>query len=405
MAVNFRQRQQGDSFKFAVPEWVESFRATDDYELPLGTVRQLAGECGLGVSAVTNAEPFRGLQRMLGPHIEAGRLDGLDWFDQERAHLASNPASLHAGARSVIAVGVPFFSGHLEKPNDEPRGRVARYAWGADYHKVLRRRMKELHTRLESVVGRPVEARLLSDTARIVDRAVSARSGLGWYGKHSCIIVPGFGSWVMLAELIVDVAIETSQPIDHDCGRCTMCMDHCPTGAIVAPYVVETPRCLSFQTIEQRGAIPTHLRGSLGDWVFGCDVCQDVCPYTSAAQQSFDQDFLPRALDNAFPRLHWLISMPETDFREFFRGTAVLRAKRRGLARNAAVALGNLKDPQSIPVLTEALLFHDEPLVRGHSAWALGEFRETGASNALVRARKTENDASVLSEIELALMG
>jgi epoxyqueuosine reductase len=228
--------------------------------------------------------------------------------------------------------------------------------------------MQVLLEQLETVVSRKVEARLLSDTARIVDRAVAARAGLGWYGKHSCIIVPGYGSWVMLAELVVDIAIEASAPIDHDCGRCSICIDKCPTGAIIAPYVVDTPSCLSFQTIEQRGAIPHHLRSSMGDWVFGCDVCQDVCPYTSAAQQTFDQDFQPRGIDNAFPRLHWLLTMSEIEFREAFRGTAVLRAKRRGMARNAAVALGNLKDPESVPVLSNALTDHDEPLVRGHVA-------------------------------------
>lgn len=403
MAPNVRYRQPGEPFQFTVPEWVAFPDESAEYEVSLAVVRQLADMCGLAVSAVTPATPFRGLQRMLSSHIDDGHLSGLDWFGHDRAEVASDPASLHPSAQSVIALGVPFFTGLLEKPRDEPRGRIARYAWGADYHKVLRRRMQALHGQLESAVGRPIESRLLSDTARVVDRAVSARAGLGWYGKHSCIIVPGHGSWVLLAEMIVDIVIETSAPIDHDCGRCTMCLDRCPTSAIVAPYVVDTTQCLSFQTIEQRGAIPLHLRPLMGDWVFGCDVCQDVCPYTAAAQHTFDQDFHPRELDNAFPRLHWLLNMTEQEFRGFFQGTAVLRAKRRGLARNAAVALGNVKDPDSVAVLTQAVTGHDEPLARSHAAWALGEFDGRWPVEALENARKTETDASVRAEIDRAL--
>jgi epoxyqueuosine reductase len=403
MAGNVRYHQTGAPFKFAVPEWVAARDEPAEFELSLASVRAMADSAGLAVAAVTAAEPFRGLHAMLSAHIQQDRLAGLDWYDQDRAAVASNPHSLHSSAQSVIALGVPFFTGPPEKPGDEPRGRIARYAWGADYHKVLRRRMKALQEQLEATVGRNVESRLLSDTARIVDRAVSARAGLGWYGKHSCIIVPGFGSWVMLAEMIVDIAIETSPPIDHDCGKCSICIDRCPTGAIVAPYTVDTSRCLSFQTIEQRGSIPSQLRSSMGDWVFGCDVCQDVCPYTTAAQRTFDQDFLPRDVDNAFPRLHWLLHVSEEDFPAFFQGTAVLRAKRRGMARNAAVALGNLQDPDSIPILIEALRAHDEPLVRGHAAWALGRFDGSRPAAALDRARSTEQDDLVLAEIDEAL--
>ncbi|CAN5799376.1 tRNA epoxyqueuosine(34) reductase QueG [soil metagenome] len=403
MAINVRYHQPAEPFRFAVPEWVELQNHSPDHELSLAKLREMAESCGLGISAVTPAQPFRGLQEMLTAHIEEGRLAGLDWYDQDRAAVASDPNRLHSNAKSVIALGVPFFTSPPAKPQDEPRGRVARYAWGADYHKVLRKRMQALHERLEAAVGRTVESRLLSDTARIVDRAVSARAGLGWYGKHSCIIVPGYGSWVMLAEMIVDIVVEASPPIDHDCGICSICIGNCPTGAIVAPYMVDTPQCLSFQTIEQRGAIPMQLRSLMGDWVFGCDVCQDVCPYTSAAKQTFDKDFQPRELDNAFPRLHWLLTMTGAEFRQVFQGTAVLRAKRRGLARNAAVALGNLNDPASMAVLVDAVLGHDEPLVRSHAAWALGQFGDRRSITALDRARSTETDTSVLSEIEAAL--
>src|SRR5262249_38711641 len=160
-------------------------------------------------------------------------------------------------------------------------------------------------------------------------------------GKHSCLIVPGYGSGVLLGELLLDLELEPDAPLARNCGRCRLCLDRCPTQAIVAPYTVDAPRCLSFQTIEQRGAIPREIRPRLGDWVFGCDVCQEVCPYTKAAKQPPDPAFLPRTVDNAYPSLRRLLAMTETDFRDTYRGTPVTRAKRRGLARNGAVALGN----------------------------------------------------------------
>jgi epoxyqueuosine reductase len=375
------------------------------FEISMATVRAIAAESGLSVAAVTGVEPFTGLKELLDGHIDAGMLSGLDWYDHERALTASDPRSLHPRAESVIAVGIPYYQGPAEKPTDEPRGRIARYAWGVDYHRVFRTRLPAFHRALERAAGRPVEARLLSDTARVVDRAVSARAGLGWYGKHSCLIVPGHGSWVMLAEAIVDIAVERSGPIDHDCGRCSRCLDSCPTGAIVAPYVVETPRCLSFQTIEQRGAIPREIRTLLGDWVFGCDICQEVCPYTGAAAKAGDEEFLPRSIDQAFPRLAWLLRMTEQEFRTTFARSAVLRAKRRGLARNAAVALGNVGDDSARPLLEECLLHHDEPLVRGHAAWAIGRIGGISGRNALDKARKLDFDLTVRREIELALEG
>jgi epoxyqueuosine reductase len=252
-------------------------------------------------------------------------------------------------------------------------------------------------------VGEPVAARFLTDHARIVDRAVAARSGLGWYGKHSCIIVPGHGSWVMLGELLLALDLEPDAPLDHNCGRCRICLDRCPTGAIVAPYTIDAPRCLSFQTIEQRGAIPRELRPQLGDWVFGCDVCQEVCPYTGAAADDPDPAFLPRSVEHAFPSLTGLLTMSSCTFRQRYRGTAVLRAKRAGMARNAAVALGNIGTEADILPLTHALLGHDLPLVRGHAAWALGRLGGVTARRALDRAWRSERDEDARSEIATSL--
>src|SRR5829696_8998584 len=321
-------------------------------------VKALAAREGLGVAAITSADPFDGLADHLEAHIDQGHMRGFDWFTAERARFSTRPRNLQPTARSILSVGIPYWNGQLEKPDDVPRGRISRYAWGGDYHDVLKRRMRNLHAALEREVGRAVESRFLVDTARIVDRAAAARAGLGWYGKNSCLIVPGHGSWVMLGNMLLDFELEPDAPIDKNCGRCSICIDRCPTGAIVAPYTIDSPRCISFQTIEQRGAIAHELRPHLSDWVFGCDICQEVCPYTGAAAVTNDPDFSPPSIERAFPRLDRLLLMSEQEFRAHFRGTAVLRTKRRGLARNAAVALGNVGTPDDLPGLVSALEKH-----------------------------------------------
>lgn len=367
-------------------------------------VRELAAAAGLSVARVTSAEPFDGLAEKLEAHIATGRMDGLDWFTAERARFSIDPRNLHPTGRSIIAVGVPYWQPDIQPPDDgEPRGRISRYAWGRDYHKTLKDRMRDLKTRLEEETAHSVEARLLVDTARIVDRAAAARSGLGWYGKNAMILVPGHGSWVMLGELVVDIEIEPDPPLKPRCGQCTGCLDACPTGALVAPYTVDTPRCISFLTIELRGPIPRELRPKMGSWVFGCDVCQDVCPYTGAARLTDDDAFRPARIENAFPSLHWLLRMTEPEFREVYRGTAVLRTKRAGLARNAAIALGNTGSSRDLTVLEEALISHDEPLVRGHAAWAMVWIDRSAATPALLQQLVREEDPSVRAEIAEAL--
>lgn len=369
-------------------------------------VKQRAREAGLTVTAVTTAATFPETLTVLQERIAAGYLDGLDWFTRERAAESCDPAVLMERAISIISAGVAYWGTEPGKPRDGvPRGRISRYARGADYHKLLPDRLRALHAMIEADVGHPVEARFLTDHARIVDRAVAARAGLGWYGKNACIIVPGHGSWVMLGELLLDLDLEPDAPLDHDCGRCQICLNNCPTGAIVAPYTIDAPACISFQTIENRGVIPRHLRSRMGDWVFGCDVCQEVCPYTGAAQDAPDPAFLPRDLENAYPSLHALLAMSTNTFRQRYRGTAVMRAKRNGMARNAAVALGNIGTEEDVRPLVTALLGHDASLVRAHAAWALGCIGGATARTGLELSWRRERDPDARTEIALALEG
>lgn len=364
-------------------------------------VKMLAAQNGLSLNAITSADPFDGLAEHLEQHIDAGHVEGMDWFTKDRARFSSDVRNLHPSAKTVISFGLSYWSGPAEKPDDGiTRGKISRYAWGRDYHRILKKRLKALHADLEQHLGESLDVRILVDTARIVERAVAARAGLGWYGKHSNIIVPGNGSWVMLGEMITELDLVPDKPLAKNCGSCTICIDNCPTGAIVDSYTIHAPTCISFLTIEERGPIPHELRPLMGNWVYGCDVCQNVCPYTAAAKPVDEPEMMPASLNNQFPDLHWLLRMNDDEFGATYFGTPVPRTKRRGLARNACIALGNIGTEADIPILRATLQHHDEPLVRGHAAWALGRLGDQGF---LKTTLATEADANVVAEIETAI--
>ena len=373
-------------------------------EISRHDLARLAGANGIAIVGVTGPEPFPDVESYVVDHIRRGHTQGMDWFTVERTRESSEPRTLHPGVRSIVAVGLPYWTGWVEPPDDGVlRGRIARYAWGRDYHRTLKRRMTALVSSIEGLIGRRVEARTLVDTARVVDRAVAARAGAGWYGKNAMIIVPRHGSWVMLGEIMLDVDILTDVPLAQNCGRCRLCIDDCPTGAIVEPYRIDAPRCISFLTIEERGPIPVKLRPLMGDRVFGCDTCQDVCPYTTAARAHPDPDFEPASVENAFPSLERLVTMSVDDFYATYRGTAVIRAKRAGMARNAAIALGNSDDPRAEELLAWTLAHHDEPLARGHAAWGITRLTGGAARSTLRAAQGREANPYVQDEIRRAL--
>lgn len=361
----------------------------------------LAARNGLQISAITSTEPFAGLAEFMEQHILAGHVEGMDWFTIDRARFSSDVRNLHPTARSVISFGLAYWSGPAAKPDDGIlRGKISRYAWGRDYHRILKRRMKALQADLETHLGESLDTRILVDTARIVERAVAARAGLGWFGKHSNIIVPGHGSWVMLGEMLTELDLVPDTPLGKNCGSCRICIDNCPTGAIEDAYTIHAPSCISFLTIEERGPIPHELRPLMQDWVYGCDVCQDVCPYTAAAKPVDEPEMMPAGINNQFPGLHWLLTMNDDEFGATYFGTPVPRTKRRGLARNAAIALGNIGTEADIPILAETLASDDESIVREHAAWALGRL---GAHAELRHATTLPQENSVRQEIELAL--
>jgi epoxyqueuosine reductase len=379
-------------------------------------IRERAYALGFDLVRLTSAEPFPEAERVLHERIGAGLMGGLDWFTAERASVSANPRALLPTARSVLGLGTFYLT---DAPRDEtapgdPHGRVSSYAWGDDYHEVIRRRLDALAGEIRALAPPGLEKSIVFvDTGRMVDRAVAQRSGLGWYGKNTCILTKGWGSWVFLSELVTSLDLEPDAPLGANCGQCEICLHACPTGAFVAPYVLDNRRCISYLTIELRGSIPIELRPLIGNHIFGCDICQQVCPVNAVAERRLRAreelgvkgvrlEFQPRAPDASSPALIPLLALDEVGFRERFRHSPIKRAKRRGLLRNVCVALGNIGDPVAIPALIRAL-DDAEPLVRGHAAWALGRIGGIEARVALEDALEREQDASVVQELRYAL--
>jgi len=354
------------------------------------------------------------------------------WIDQgfhgEMEYLARRiqercaPRRLWPEARSLIVLGLNYFTSNLplQIRNDPARGIIASYAWGQDYHEVIRPRLFELDRFVRSQTGRIMYGKAYVDTGPVLERDWAMQAGLGFIGKSTCLISSDFGPWLFLAVLVVPEELAYDLPpkplnLAFDvkawrlpdgslgsCGACTRCLDACPTKALIAPYTLNARRCISYLTIELRGPIPHDLRPLVGNRVFGCDECQAVCPWARRFAHPTREPALQPRSDIAAPKLLDLIGLTEEQFQERFRGSPVKRAKRRGVLRNVAVALGNWGDPRAVSAL-EAALHDREPLVRGHAAWALGRIGGKHARVMLQAATATEQDTYVREEIRLAL--
>jgi epoxyqueuosine reductase len=330
----------------------------------------------------------------------AGRHGTMRWMARDPARRSDPRVALPA-ARTVISVSVPYYRGDWPAAGPELRGHIARYAWGRDYHKRIRRKLRNLARAIAELCP---GARWLAyvDTGPVLDRAWAERSGIGWIGKNTNVILQGRGSWFFLGEILTDLALPPDAPARNHCGTCARCIAACPTGAIVGPYQLDARRCISYLTIEHRGAIPVELRPSIGARIFGCDDCQEVCPWNRFAVPTQDPDFAERP-EQQTPELIPLLSLDEDSFRARYQGTAILRSTRAGFVRNVAVALGNLGDRRSVAPLARSLSSDPDPLVRGHAAWALGRIGGSAPRRALAQAAEQESSEEVLAEIRAAL--
>jgi epoxyqueuosine reductase len=350
-----------------------------------------AGIARLGPS--DHAEAFRAW-------LSRGENAGLGYMER-RGDERLDPRNLLDGARSVLCVALQYHPTAV--PADERAvGRIARYARGRDYHDLMWGRLRRLESRVaEAFPG--VGTRHYVDTGPVLERELAARAGIGSFGKNTNLLHPEAGSWFFLGELFLTLDLEPETPIAELCGTCSRCLDECPTGALPAPYRLDATRCISYWTIEHRGWLPPEAREMIGEWLFGCDVCQEVCPLNEAPAQTADPQLEPDQRRGSLDLVE-LLELGREEYVEVFRGSSMKRAKLEGLQRNAAVVLGNTGRQEAVPALARALE-HAESVVRGHAAWALGRVGGSEARKALATARKREADERVRTEIDSALAG
>lgn len=302
--------------------------------------------------------------------IEQGYAADMHYVSRPDAvHRRQDPRHVMPGAQTVLVVAASYARGpHPALP--PLHGRVSRYAWGEDYHRWLLRRLKTLVSKLTEAMPGAKDSRTYVDTGPVLERAWAQAAGLGWIGKNTNLIHPKLGSYLFLGTAMLDHPVTGSVPtrVRPSCGRCTRCLDACPTGALTAPGVLDARRCLSYLTIENRGPIPEAFRPALGDQVFGCDICQEVCPWNRKSLQTYADEPAPEQATLFLPEA--LMIDPQT-FRTRYRHTSIWRATPEGLARNAAVVLGNLGDPVARPHLIRAVEHHPSEMVREHAAWGL----------------------------------
>lgn len=375
------------------------------------TARVHAEARKLGFDAVAIARADVSLDRDIERYeafVEAGMHGEMSWLARNvsvRGRLDTD--GILRGARSVICVSRRYQRPPSEEGRDADTARgIARYARGRDYHVFLRRRIRRLATFVRSLgtPEEPVRARPMCDDAPVLERAWAARAGLGFVGKNGMLIVPGFGSMLLLGEVVTTLRLETGVPMGERCGACTRCLDACPTGAFPSPFVLDARKCVSYLTIEKTGPIPVALREEVGTHLFGCDDCQAVCPFNAGA---IAQGPLPALDGSPFePLARWsavrledLISLDEAAWKPLSEGTPLKRAGRVGIARNAAVVLGNRGDPSALPALRAAATGHDDQSVREAAAWACTRLETSPPTPSPQAERGLAQDARALRRV------
>lgn len=365
-------------------------------------IKAYAHKVGFDVVAIGIAQPYTDAEQQLEKRRAKGHYPA---FTEPDIVLRCDPRKLLPSARSVISLGVSYLTDDRSRPTragDDPKGQMSRYAWGIDYHPIMRDRMQQLLEFIEQKTTEPLEAQAYVDTGPPLDREVAEKAGLGWYGKNSMLYVPDFGSWVFLAQIFVNVDLAPDPMVSLDCGDCDRCIRACPTDAIVEPFYVQPDRCISHLT-QMSGPIPTELREPMQLKVWGCDICQQVCPWNDEAVVANRPEFRPVDGVDPAPSLIHMLQMTTGQFRRMYGPTAAAWRGKRTLQRNAAIALGNTRNPSAVPPLVNALQHDQKPLVRGSAAWALGRIGTDEAKTALTEALSEEQDQSVRAEIEAAL--
>jgi epoxyqueuosine reductase len=308
--------------------------------------------------------------------LSKGYHASMDWIASQRSQeRRSDPLIILPECKSILVLGTPYPApmGNIKG------GNIAAYALSQDYHLVIETRLKALMKKIDDLVGRSVPNRWYVDTGPILERELAMRAGLGWIGKNTTLINQDLGSYFFLAEILLGIELDLDPPITETyCGTCTRCLDTCPTNALEKPYTLNAGRCISYLTIEHRGEIPLNLRSKMGDWVFGCDICQIVCPWNKPEKAS------PEILEDLQPKAEYInlvlteqMELNQDQFSTYFKGSPIKRTKRRGFLRNVAIVLGNLRHPDALPVLQKALN-DEEVLIQEAAAWAIDQIKHAG---------------------------
>ena len=370
-------------------------------------LRAWALEAGFDRAGVASLEPS-GQGEAFRRWLARGEAAGMDWL-RRRVEERLAPASRLPGARSALCVALRYWplAGEAE-PAGDLWPRVARYARGDDYHGLMEARLEGLGRRIAEACPGTLWRRYV-DTGPLLERELAARARIGVQGKNTCLLERELGSWFLLGELLLTLALPPGltpeEPLADLCGGCTLCLESCPTGALVEPWRLDSNRCISYWTIEHRGPLPPAAREMVGDWVFGCDVCQEVCPWNRrrSAEPPADHPELRLPAERRELDLAALLALPREEYVRRFRGSPMKRAKHEGLRRNAAVAMGNRGEERHVEPLERALATDPDPTVRGHAAWALGRIGGAAARQALAAALAGEADAAVRAELVAAL--
>jgi epoxyqueuosine reductase len=336
------------------------------------SIKQRAQELGFELCGIAPAEPsaFKAEFRAWLEKGYEGEMGYLSWDPDRRL----DPSQLLPGAKSIVSVGMNYYT-ESEADNAGPDEAIfARYARNEDYHDVMTPRLRELLAFIKAQAGEGTEGKVYVDTGPILEREVAQRAGLGWFGKNTMLINTRRGSYFLLGEILLNIPLEPDSPAVGGCGTCTKCLEACPTGAIVRPYEIDARRCISYLTIELKGEIPEEHAGKIGNRVFGCDICQEVCPFTRRSTPTEEPAFQPREAV-VRPKLADLVQMTEEEFREKLKGNPVKRAKWRGLMRNVAAGLSSSDDPAAEAALIAAL-DHPEELVREQAELSLSMIRK-----------------------------
>lgn len=362
-------------------------------------IKREALELGFTIAGIAPAVTPTGVTR-LAEWLELGYAGQMGYL-AARQEAYGHPRAVLEGVRSLVMLGLPYATARPER-GAEGYGRISRYAWGnGDYHDLIHGKLKSLMGAMGAMAP-GARLRGVVDTAPLLEREFAQLAGLGWIGKNTLLIHKPQGSYFFLAAVLTDLELASDEPFvaDH-CGTCRACLDACPTGAFAAPYVLDARRCISYLTIELREQVPRELRAGLGDWLFGCDVCQDVCPWNQRTPISGEQALQPGTERNPI-ELRGLFWLTDEEFRRQFRQTPLWRPRRRGILRTAAIILGNQRSAGAIPALVRGLA-DEEAMVRGAAAWGLGQIGGTQAEQALAARSVMERDEEVRGEIELSL--